>query len=209
MYLWYPFLPFLSGNLLSFAKLFRRYLDQKRSMVNPLQCPDRVSRVLQSLTLAWLRRFAPRADVNPHIRLRENQGHRVPTINTPYQTILSTHLINPPYQPILSCRFERYPHGHGSLSHASVTVTERIPRILQLQNQPQLHFVVPILPRSVRVFTIGSRYARSVDRTGSTHIGEIQYMDEVPPRTSFTRERGSFAVSLFVRRGRDAACGGI
>ena len=96
------------GDLVSFAKLFRRYLDQKRSLVNPLQCPDRISRVLQSLTLAWLRRFTPRADVNPHIRIQENQGVYLYTLTTdettsPIPTLtltVETHLLYTSYQTI-------------------------------------------------------------------------------------------------------------
>jgi hypothetical protein len=51
----------ISGNIQLFVSLFDKFLTQE-STINPLQCPERVARVLRSVIHASLRRFIKRSD---------------------------------------------------------------------------------------------------------------------------------------------------
>jgi hypothetical protein len=59
----------MSGNIQLFAGLFDKYLTQE-SIVNPLQCPERVARVIRSIIHASLRRFIKRSDPS----VKETEG---------------------------------------------------------------------------------------------------------------------------------------
>lgn len=58
----------MSGNIQMFAGLFDKYLTQG-SIVNPLQCPERVARVIRGIIHASLRRFIKRS--NPSVKETE------------------------------------------------------------------------------------------------------------------------------------------
>ena len=60
----------MSGNVSKYSKLLNKYLDQKKNLLDPIQCPEEVSRIVRSIMSARLRRFFDSSEPS----LEENEG---------------------------------------------------------------------------------------------------------------------------------------
>ena len=61
----------ISGNIATYADLISQYLSQRRDLIDPIQNPDEVSRIIRSIMAARLRRFFPDSSDSSE---QENEG---------------------------------------------------------------------------------------------------------------------------------------